>query len=372
MTRGPCGPEPCSSACPASRPTATTSPPTAVEHGAAALVVERPLGLGVPEVQVARRAGRHGARGRRASTATPRARLDVVGVTGTNGKTTTAFLVRALLEADGRQTGLLGTVTLDRRRRGARRSCAPRPRRSTSSATSRRCSTAATWPARWRSPRTRSSCAAPTPSTSAVAIFTNLTQDHLDFHPTMEDYFAAKRRLFDGRPAGGGGQRRRPVRTPAGRGAARRAHLRDRSRDADYARRRRGLRPDRLALHAAPPRARELGTPLPGLFNVLNALGALAAARALGVADDTSVAALAGRRPRARPLRAGRRGAGLRRARRLRPHPRLARERPARRARSSPQRPACIVRLRRRRRPRPRQAPADGPSPRGAGRPRRS
>ncbi len=38
--------------------------------------------------------------------------------------------------------------------------------------------------------------AAPTRSLFAAAIFTNLTQDHLDFHPTMEDYFLAKRRLF--------------------------------------------------------------------------------------------------------------------------------------------------------------------------------
>ncbi len=51
-------------------------------------------------------------------------------------------------------------------------------------------------PARWRSPRTRSSSGAPTAIHVAAAIFTNLTQDHLDFHPTMEDYFQAKRRLF--------------------------------------------------------------------------------------------------------------------------------------------------------------------------------
>ena len=84
--------------------------PDAVERGAAALVVARPLGLGVPEVLVddvraamAIAAARfHG---------DPTARLPVVGITGTNGKTTTAFLVRSLLEAAGRQCGLLGTVT---------------------------------------------------------------------------------------------------------------------------------------------------------------------------------------------------------------------------------------------------------------------
>src|SRR5438034_2954761 len=70
--------------------------PDAVARGAAALVVQRPLALGVPEVQVddvraamARAAGRF--------YGDPTAALDVVGVTGTNGKTTTAFLVRAIL-----------------------------------------------------------------------------------------------------------------------------------------------------------------------------------------------------------------------------------------------------------------------------------
>ena len=83
--------------------------PDAIAHGAVALVVERPLDLGVPEVQVASvRAAMAPAAA--AFYGDPTAELETVGVTGTNGKTTTAFLVRALLEADGRQTGLLGTV----------------------------------------------------------------------------------------------------------------------------------------------------------------------------------------------------------------------------------------------------------------------
>src|SRR5438445_7994467 len=75
--------------------------PEAVARGAAALVVERPLELGVPEVLVP------DARAAMAPAATrfygdPTRRLAVVGITGTNGKTTTAFMVRALLEAAGR------------------------------------------------------------------------------------------------------------------------------------------------------------------------------------------------------------------------------------------------------------------------------
>src|SRR4051794_2321426 len=81
----------------------------AVARGAAALVVERPLGLGVPEVRV------ESVRAAMAPIAArfhgdPTGRLGVVGITGTNGKTTTAFLVRELLQAAGRQTALLGTV----------------------------------------------------------------------------------------------------------------------------------------------------------------------------------------------------------------------------------------------------------------------
>src|SRR5688500_2544834 len=83
--------------------------PDAVARGAAALVVERPLGLGVPEVVV------DDVRAAMAQAAArfqgdPSRRLQVVGITGTNGKTTTAFLLRELLEAAGIRCGLLGTV----------------------------------------------------------------------------------------------------------------------------------------------------------------------------------------------------------------------------------------------------------------------
>src|SRR5919202_913418 len=84
--------------------------PDAVERGAAALVCERALDLGVPEVVVP------DARAAMAQVAArfygdPTAELRVVGVTGTNGKTTTAYLARELLEAAGVRCGLLGTVT---------------------------------------------------------------------------------------------------------------------------------------------------------------------------------------------------------------------------------------------------------------------
>src|SRR5258707_1887785 len=81
----------------------------AVARGAVALVVDHPLALGVPEVVV------EDVRAAMAPVAArlhgdPTATLRTVGVTGTNGKTTSAYLVRALLEAAGEPAGLLGTV----------------------------------------------------------------------------------------------------------------------------------------------------------------------------------------------------------------------------------------------------------------------
>ena len=167
--------------------------------------------------------------------------------------------LRALLEASGEQCGLLGTVKSVIGGASAR-SSAPRPRRSTCRPTCGRCSTAAIGPARWRSPRTRWSWAAPTRSRFAAAIFTNLTQDHLDFHPTMEDYFLAKRRCSCRRPvrrpARERGQRRRSLRPAAGRGARRRASRSRSKRRADYSARRSALRASTAAASCcSPPRA---------------------------------------------------------------------------------------------------------------------
>ncbi len=191
--------------------------PQAAAAGAAALVVERPLpGLEVPQVRVGSvRAAMAPAAA--AFFGDPTARLDVAGVTGTNGKTTTAFLLRALLEADGRPTGLLGTVT-------SMIGGTERPvERTTPEAIDLQRTFAEMLAAGDRAVAIEVSSHALELHRAdaiqfAVAVFTNLTQDHLDFHPTMEAYFAAKRRLFiDLRPAPCGRQPRRPVRGPARR-----------------------------------------------------------------------------------------------------------------------------------------------------------
>ena len=137
----------------------------------------------------------------RGSTATRPRRCAMVGVTGTNGKTTTCFLVRELLEAGGDPDRPARHGHVVRRRRGApdgahdARGDRPAAHVRRDARRRRRAR------ARWRSPRTRSSCGRADAIHWDVAVFTNLTQDHLDFHPTMEDYFLAKRRLFEAGPA---------------------------------------------------------------------------------------------------------------------------------------------------------------------------
>jgi UDP-N-acetylmuramoyl-L-alanyl-D-glutamate--2,6-diaminopimelate ligase len=132
--------------------------PDAVERGAAALVTQRRLDLGVPELVVDDVRAAMGPAAARFY-GDPTAELDVVGVTGTNGKTTTAYLVRHLLEAAGRRTGLLGTV---KRVVGGVEEEVERttPEAIDLQATFRRMADAATAPSRWRCPRTRSSSGA--------------------------------------------------------------------------------------------------------------------------------------------------------------------------------------------------------------------
>src|SRR5215216_8126060 len=173
--------------------------PAALERGAAALVVERNLDLPAPQVLVpdARRA--------MAPIAArfwgdPTATLRIAGITGTNGKTTTAFLVRHILEAQGTRTGLLGTV------KSIVGGVEEEVERTTPEAidlqrTFRRMLDAGD-----------TACAMEVSSHALaldrvagvrfeVAAFTNLTQDHLDFHTDMDDYFGAKARLFSSEDA---------------------------------------------------------------------------------------------------------------------------------------------------------------------------
>ena len=253
----------------------------AVSRGAAALVVARPVDAGVPEVQVT------DVRAAMATAAArfhgdPTASLPVVGVTGTNGKTTTAFLVRALLEAAGRRCGLLGTVT----------SFVAGEERPTVRTTPEAIDLQRIF--RDMLDGGDTACAMEISSHAlelrradaihvAAAVFTNLTQDHLDFHPTMEDYFLAKRRLFASPLTAA-----RVVNAddPYGRRLA--EEFPDAVTfgiDADAAYRAVDVRTGFAGtdcVFETPDGRFDVHVPLPGRFNVANALGAWAAVRALG------------------------------------------------------------------------------------------
>lgn len=269
--------------------------PDAVAHGAVGLVVERLLDLDVPQVVV------ESVRAAMAPAAAamygdPTAELQTVGVTGTNGKTTSAFLVRALLEADGRPTGLLGTVKSviggvehDVQRTTPEAIDLQRTFRTMVQAGDRACVMEV------------SSHALALRRADAIhfaaAIFTNLTQDHLDFHPTMEAYFEAKRLLFCGAEPPGASV----VNADDAYGARLAAELARpitfalRASDADY--RATDVRTDldgsRFTVATPHDGPVLLHSPLRGEFNVYNVLGALAAARALDVPVATCVEAIA-------------------------------------------------------------------------------
>src|SRR5262245_37704154 len=231
----------------------------AVREGAAALVVERPVDVGVPQLVVQ---NVRAAMPRAATTffGDPTAQLPILAVTGTNGKTTTAYLLWSILDAAGERPGLLTNV--ERRVGGDVRAVGlntpesidlQRLFREMLAAGDRACVMEATSMAsvKGRLDGTR----------FAVLVFTNLTQDHLDFHGTMEDYFESKRRLF--------AQAARAV-----------VNVGD-----EYGARLAAEIPDAVTFRPDDD-LDGIDLKLRGRFNVENALAAAAAARALGIAED--------------------------------------------------------------------------------------
>src|SRR4051794_26913789 len=265
--------------------------PEAVERGAVALVCERPLGLGVPEVLVDDVRAAMGPVAARFY-GDPTAELDVVGITGTNGKTTTAFLVRHLLKAASVQAGLLGTV---KRVVGGVEEEVERttPEAVDLQATFRRMLEAGDRACAMEVSSHALELGRASGIRFACRVFTNLTQDHLDFHPTMEDYFAAKRRLFDGPGPAVVNVDDEYGRRLAGELAGPTTFAVE--RDADY--RAREVRFDLTGARftcETPDGALAMESPLPGLFNVQNVLAAVAAVRTLDVPLEGIPDALAG------------------------------------------------------------------------------
>jgi UDP-N-acetylmuramoyl-L-alanyl-D-glutamate--2,6-diaminopimelate ligase len=128
----------------------------------------------------------------------PSRELKLVGVTGTNGKTTTAYLVAAVVEAAGTPTALISTV--EYRVAGERQPALhTTPEASDVQRLLRRAVAAGCRVAVMEASSQALDLRRCDALRYEVAAFTNLTQDHLDYHLTMERYFDAKRRLFDGR-----------------------------------------------------------------------------------------------------------------------------------------------------------------------------
>ena len=257
--------------------------PDAVAAGAVALLCERPLRLDVPQVVVADVRAAMGVVAA-ALHEHPSRHLHVVGVTGTNGKTTTTHLLAAILEAAGRPTGTIGNLNatpggppntpegpeLQARLAGLRDAG--------KTAVVMEVSSIALSSGRVNGTRFR------------LAVFTNLSPDHLDHHGTMEAYFAAKASLFE------------PVLSdvavvntddPHGRLLLDAAVIPTEGFSlADAA--------DVVADMAGTTctwRGQRLRIPLPGTFNVANALAAATAAARLGVDVATVARGLAAAGP---------------------------------------------------------------------------
>ncbi|MCX7602871.1 MAG: UDP-N-acetylmuramoyl-L-alanyl-D-glutamate--2,6-diaminopimelate ligase, partial [Bryobacteraceae bacterium] len=269
----------------------------AVRRGAVAVVSELPAPADFPapwiEVEHGRRAL---ALMSRRFYGCPDERLRLTGVTGTNGKTTTVFAIEAMLRHAGRVTGLAGTVLY---RIAGRESAAVnttpesldlvRMMQETLGAggtdfvfevSSHALALERVYGLRFH-----------------TAVFTNLTQDHLDFHGTMEQYFAAKHRLFEG--AGGpppayailnadDAWARKIATDPSTArwtyGVSEGADFRAVNIDA-------GFHGVRFEIEHAGGRSR-IESPLCGLFNVYNLAAAFAAGVALGLEPEAAAAGL--------------------------------------------------------------------------------
>jgi UDP-N-acetylmuramoyl-L-alanyl-D-glutamate--2,6-diaminopimelate ligase len=177
--------------------------PQAVAQGATAIVADSTAGFVAAAAypDLARIEVAHGRRALAALSANffnhPETHLKLSGVTGTNGKTTTAFLLEAMLRRQGRKTVLAGTIEYHAAGR-----IFPAPHTTPESRDLFELFREGVDHGATEAVMEVSSHALDQERTSGlhfdVAIFTNLTQDHLDYHRTMENYFAAKRKLFDG------------------------------------------------------------------------------------------------------------------------------------------------------------------------------
>ncbi len=229
----------------------------------------------------------------------PSSRLTVAGVTGTNGKSTTALMIDAIFRAAGRRSGVIGTIEY---RIGNRTVEAPHTTPEAvdlqrllaemvdEGVTHVAMEVSSHAIALHRIDGTR----------FAAAVFTNLTPEHLDFHPTMEHYFETKRRLFtDAQYLPASGERINAINIDDGAGEvlAREAIGRNITyglRPEAHCRAEQiSLRPEGTSFLAVHPTGRvPIRMKLVGEFNIYNALGALAACIGLGIEPEVACSAI--------------------------------------------------------------------------------
>jgi UDP-N-acetylmuramoyl-L-alanyl-D-glutamate--2,6-diaminopimelate ligase len=259
--------------------------------GAVAVVVERPVEVGCTQVvvpNVRRAMGPMSA----VFFDRPSERFPLVGVTGTNGKTTTTYLLESIFRAAGLAPGVVGTtgVRIDGRAVPFDRTTpeAPDLQRLLARMTDEGVRAGAMEVSshgldQHRVDGTRYAC----------AVFTNLSQDHLDYHETMEAYFEAKARLFTPGLSERGAV---DVDTDEGRRLAARSSVPTvtygfRIADADVVATDVAIGHDGVSFRVGDL---ELRSPLRGPYNVSNCLAACVSARRVGVEDDAIAAGIAG------------------------------------------------------------------------------
>jgi UDP-N-acetylmuramoyl-L-alanyl-D-glutamate--2,6-diaminopimelate ligase len=264
----------------------------AVSRGAAAIASEEPAPAAIPSsvswirVREARKA--------LAITAAnffahPALALQLVAVTGTNGKTTTTSLVDSIVKASGAKTGLFGTIAYH-----TPLGEYPAPNTTPESvdlqgflaeirdaggkfgvleASSHSLAMDRLWGCHF-----------------AAAVFTNLTREHMDYHKTFEDYFAAKKKLFEGTGAGAPEVAVISTDDEYGKrltGLAKKTLTYGLESDADITTKKFQLTFNGLAFTAQTPNGKvQVASPLVGRINVYNILAAIGAAQALGFSTD--------------------------------------------------------------------------------------
>jgi UDP-N-acetylmuramoyl-L-alanyl-D-glutamate--2,6-diaminopimelate ligase len=264
---------------------------TAIDRGAAAIICEK-NGFSSPRATKIKVTDVREALARASASfyQHPSSKLQVIGVTGTNGKTTVAFMVKQMLEAAGYKTGLLGTVRYEIGDR-----VIPAARTTPESLEIHQ----------MMAQMLSSGCQACVMEVSShaleqkrvagiefdVQIFTNLTQDHLDYHGTMENYFVAKQKLFT--KTANGSKKGTVVINIDDANGARLATESDVSVKLTYGiRNAASIRATKIELSAdasrftmeTPGKSFACKLPLIGRHNIYNALAATGASVALGIA----------------------------------------------------------------------------------------